>query len=99
MLISIPESMEVVGGVHTRTMLLSIGMFFVAAGLLFFPAAPFILFIKGKDITVPKGSEITRGIGMTIEPDGGSLEPGQPANLVLKGATERKMHNGEWVTR
>jgi hypothetical protein len=40
-------------------MLLSIGMFFVAAGLLFFPAAPFILFIKGKDITVPKGSEIT----------------------------------------
>jgi hypothetical protein len=49
-------------------------------------------------IPVPKGSEITRGIDMTIEPDGNSIEPGQPANLILKGAKERKMHNGEWVT-
>jgi hypothetical protein len=49
-------------------------------------------------VPVPKGSAITRGIGMTIEPDGGSIEPGQPANLILKGPTERKMHNGEWVT-
>jgi hypothetical protein len=49
-------------------------------------------------IPVPKGSEITRGIGMTIVPDGDSIEPGRPANLILKGATERKMHNGEWVT-
>jgi hypothetical protein len=48
-------------------------------------------------IPVPKGSEITRGIGMTIEPDGDSIEPGHSANLVLKGATDRKMHNGEWV--
>ncbi len=48
-------------------------------------------------IPVPKGSEITRGIGMTIEPDGNSIEPGRPANLILKGATDRKMHNGEWV--
>lgn len=48
-------------------------------------------------VPVPKGSEITRGIGMTIEPDGGTLEPGSAANLILKGATERKMHNGEWV--
>jgi cytosine/adenosine deaminase-related metal-dependent hydrolase len=48
-------------------------------------------------VPVPKGSEITRGIGMTIEPDGGSLEPGSAANLILKGATERKMHDGEWV--
>lgn len=48
-------------------------------------------------IPVPKGSEITRGIGMTIEPDGGTIEPGHPANLILKGLTERKMHNGEWV--
>jgi hypothetical protein len=47
-------------------------------------------------VPVPKGSEITRGIGMTIEPDGDSIEPGHPANLILKGATERKMHNGEW---
>jgi len=46
---------------------------------------------------VPKGSEITRGIGMTIEPDGDSIDPGHPANLILKGATERKMHNGEWM--
>ena len=48
-------------------------------------------------VPVPKGSAITRGIGMTIEPDGGPIEPGQPANLILKGATERKMHNGEWI--
>jgi hypothetical protein len=46
---------------------------------------------------VPKGSEITRGIGMAIEPDGDSIEPGHPANLILIGATERKMHNGEWT--
>jgi len=48
-------------------------------------------------VPVPKGSTITRGIGMTIEPDGDSVEPGHAANLTLKGATERKMHNGEWV--
>jgi hypothetical protein len=48
-------------------------------------------------IPVPKGSQITRGIGMTIEPDGDPVEPGHPANLILKGETERKMHNGEWV--
>ena len=48
-------------------------------------------------IPVPKGSAITRGIGMTIESDGDSIEPGHPANLILKGATERKMHNGEWT--
>jgi hypothetical protein len=48
---------------------------------------------------VPKGSAITRGIGMTIEPDPGGdpIEPGRSANLILKGATERKMHNGEWI--
>jgi hypothetical protein len=49
-------------------------------------------------VPVPKGSVITRGIGMTIEPDGDSIEPGHPANLILKGATERKMRNGEWVS-
>jgi hypothetical protein len=48
-------------------------------------------------IPVPKGSEITRGIGMTIEPDGDPIETGRPANLILKGATTRKMHNGEWL--
>jgi hypothetical protein len=48
---------------------------------------------------VPKGAEMTRGIGMTIEsvPSGGPIEPGQPANLVLKGATNRVMKNGEWM--
>jgi hypothetical protein len=50
-------------------------------------------------IPVPKGSAITRGIGMTVEPEPGGdpIEPGRPANLVLKGASERKMRNGEWV--
>jgi hypothetical protein len=36
---------------------------------------------------------------MILEPDGDSIEPGHAANLILKGATERKMHNGEWVQR
>jgi hypothetical protein len=36
---------------------------------------------------------------MTVEPEPGGdpIEPGRPANLILKGATERKMHNGEWI--
>lgn len=48
---------------------------------------------------VPKGAEMTGGLGMTIEPapGGGPIEPGQPANLILKGASERTMRNGEWV--
>jgi hypothetical protein len=48
---------------------------------------------------VPKGAEMTRGIGMTIEPPpgGGTIEAGQPANLVLKGPPDRVMRNGEWV--
>jgi hypothetical protein len=52
-------------------------------------------------IPVPKGSAITRGIGMTIEPEPGGdpVEAGRAANLVLKGASERRMHNGEWVQR
>lgn len=48
-------------------------------------------------IPVPKGSEITSGLGMTLEPDPDSIEPGHPANLILKGPTARRMHNGEWV--
>jgi hypothetical protein len=48
-------------------------------------------------VPVPKGSEITSGIGMTLEPDGGSIEPGHAANLILRGPTTKKMHNGEWV--
>ncbi|HEY7333753.1 MAG TPA: hypothetical protein VH639_02640 [Bryobacteraceae bacterium] len=48
---------------------------------------------------VPNGAEMTRGLGMTIEPAPGSgpIEVGKPANLVLKGATERVMRNGEWI--
>src|SRR5258706_9680742 len=36
---------------------------------------------------VPKGSEIASGLGMTAEPapGGNPIEPGQPANLILKG--------------
>jgi len=50
-------------------------------------------------VPVPKGSEITRGKGMTIEPlpGGEPIEPGKPANLILRGSTERVMRNGEWV--
>lgn len=48
-------------------------------------------------IPVPKGSAITNGIGMTIEPDGDSIAPGHPANLILKGTTDRKMHDGQWI--
>ena len=48
---------------------------------------------------VPKGAEMTRGLGMTIEPlsGAGPIEVGQPANLVLKGATDKVMRDGEWV--
>jgi hypothetical protein len=65
-----------------------------------------VVIIEGGKITaagpqsstpVPKGSAITSGIGMTIEPDGDSIESGHAANLILKGATNRKMHNGEWI--
>ncbi|HTB11151.1 MAG TPA: hypothetical protein VK752_06260 [Bryobacteraceae bacterium] len=49
-------------------------------------------------IPVPKGSAITSGLGMTLEPDGDPIEPGHPANLILKGPTTKKMHNGEWIT-
>lgn len=48
-------------------------------------------------IPVPKGSEITSGLGMTLEPDPDPIEPGHPANLILKGPTTKKMHNGDWV--
>jgi hypothetical protein len=50
-------------------------------------------------VPVPKGSSITSGLGMTIEPEVGGepIEAGRPANLVLRGSTERKMHGGEWV--
>ncbi|HEY4361632.1 MAG TPA: hypothetical protein VGN17_11705 [Bryobacteraceae bacterium] len=49
---------------------------------------------------VPKGSETIRGLGMTIEPlpGGTPIEPGQPADLILRGDTEtRTMHHGDWI--
>lgn len=58
---------------------------------------------------VPKGAEITRGLGMTIEPvpGGQPIEPGRPADLVMKPnapasgqsapPAERVMRGGEWV--
>ena len=52
---------------------------------------------------VPKGSEITRGLGMTVAPipDGSPIEPGRPANLVLKetelGPVVRIMRDGRWL--
>ena len=48
-------------------------------------------------IPVPKGSAITNGIGMTLQPDPDPIEPGHQANLILKGQTTKKMHNGEWT--
>lgn len=51
-------------------------------------------------VPVPKGSEVIRGIGMSIEPlpGGAPVAAGQPANLVLKGSTQRMMRDGEWVS-
>jgi hypothetical protein len=50
---------------------------------------------------VPKGSEITSGLGFTAEPAPGGtpIEPGQPADLVLHGTTERVMRAGEWISK
>jgi hypothetical protein len=67
-----------------------------------------VIVIEGGKITaagpqastpVPKGSVITRGIGMTVEPipGGDPIEPGRPANLILKGPIDRKMRAGEWI--
>ncbi len=48
---------------------------------------------------VPTGAKMTSGLGMTVEPipGGGPIEPGRPANLVLKGDRERIMRAGAWV--
>jgi len=53
---------------------------------------------------VPIGAKMTSGLGMTIEPipGGDPIEPGRPANLVLKNGSanetaERVMRNGVWV--
>ena len=50
-------------------------------------------------VPVPKGSDIIGGLGMTIEPlpGAGPIEAGAPANLILKGPSQRLMRDGEWV--
>jgi hypothetical protein len=54
---------------------------------------------------VPIGAKMTSGLGLTIQPipGGDPIEPGRPANLVLKGgaaaAGERIMRDGAWVQR
>ena len=52
------------------------------------------------DVPVPKGSEITSGLGKTIAPIASPIDPGQPAELVLRdratGAVRATMHKGEW---
>jgi imidazolonepropionase-like amidohydrolase len=60
-------------------------------------------------IPVPKGAEIIAGLGMTIEPppNGNPIEPGRPADLILRASEPvyapgketalRIMHNGEWI--
>ena len=65
-----------------------------------------VIVIDGANITaagpqsstpVPKGSQITSGLGMTVEPlPGNSIEPGHPADLILKGKSDKKMLHGEW---
>jgi hypothetical protein len=53
---------------------------------------------------VPMGAKMTSGLGMTIQsiPGGDPIEPGRPANLVLKNGSEKEtaervMRNGVWV--
>lgn len=48
-------------------------------------------------VPVPKTGENINGLGMTLEPaPGNTIEPGKPADLVLKGAIERRMKAGQW---
>ena len=48
---------------------------------------------------VPKDAQLIEGRGMTVTPvdSANPIEAGQPANLVLNGASSRTMRNGEWV--
>ncbi len=53
---------------------------------------------RQQDVPVPKEGEIVGGMNSTIEAlDGGTVEPGKPANLRIVGALNRTMRNGEWV--
>jgi len=53
---------------------------------------------RQQDVPVPKEGQIVGGLNSTLEAlDGGTIEPGKPANLKLTGAVNRTMRNGEWV--
>ncbi|MEO8025055.1 MAG: hypothetical protein ABI823_01195 [Bryobacteraceae bacterium] len=53
---------------------------------------------RQQDIPVPKEGQIVSGMASTLEPlDGGTIEPGKPANLKLSGAENRIMRAGKWV--
>lgn len=48
-------------------------------------------------VPVPKTGENINGLGMILEPlPGNTIEPGKPADLVLRGARERRMKAGQW---
>lgn len=49
-------------------------------------------------VPVPKDAQIVDGLGATLEPlEGGAIQAGKPANLVLKGKGTRTMREGQWV--
>ena len=53
---------------------------------------------RQQDVPVPKEGQIVGGLNSTLEPlDGGTIEPGKPANLRLRGAINREMRKGQWV--
>jgi hypothetical protein len=47
-------------------------------------------------VRMPKEAQIIDGLGHTIVPNGNAIEPGQPANLILKGPKGRTMREGQW---
>jgi len=53
---------------------------------------------RQQDVPVPKEGEIFGAMNSTIDAlDGGTIEPGKPANLKITGSVSRMMRNGEWV--
>jgi hypothetical protein len=49
------------------------------------------------DVPLPKDATIINALGQSVEPlPGARIEVGQPANLLLKGATVREMREGQW---
>jgi cytosine/adenosine deaminase-related metal-dependent hydrolase len=51
------------------------------------------------EVPLPKDSEVVNGLEQTLTPTdpNGTIEPGKPANLMMKGAREtRTMKEGVW---